>query len=168
MGIMPMTGSGETVSMRTVLLGIMIAVAATSAHAQINWNVGNQVASQQAQQNQNAAAQLDLIQRERALRVLRGVDLNNPDSVTSAIDGLRRLGFFDQAAQLEQMQRQRADAQQQQQGAEARADRARRVGALMAAGNCDGAKNLAVSEGDFDMAQRTVTLCTPKTSSPQP
>jgi hypothetical protein len=75
----------------------------------------------------------------------------------------------DAAQAAEAMREQRAAAQQaaaeyEQQRAEAasRADRATRVGSLMASGDCTGAKNLALSEGDFDMAQRVVALCTPK------
>jgi hypothetical protein len=155
--------------MKAVAFGASLALLATGAHAQfIDWGAAESVNRAQAQQNANNASQLEQIQRLRALNVLRGVDWNNPESVSSAINALRGLGMFDQAAQLEQMQRQRAEAQQQQQGADIRADRARRVGSLVATGDCDAAKNLALSEGDFDMAQRAVALCTPKAASPQP
>ena len=62
--------------------------------------------------------------------------------------------------QQEDAENARIAFQQQQQDADQRADRARRAGSLMAAGDCVGAKNVALAEGDFDMAQRVVALCT--------
>ena len=72
-------------------------------------------------------------------------------------------------AQREANERAEADAQQAaaeraavQQSSAERVDRAKRVGRLMATGDCDGAKSLALTEGDFDMAGRVPALCVRK------
>jgi hypothetical protein len=52
-------------------------------------------------------------------------------------------------------------AEQQAQDRQIRVNRAQRVGALMATGDCPGAKNLALAEGDFDMAGKVMQLCAP-------
>jgi hypothetical protein len=44
----------------------------------------------------------------------------------------------------------------------------RRVGQLVAEGDCDGAKSLALENGNFALASQAVQLCTPATPPPQP
>ena len=80
-----------------------------------------------------------------------------PPSSENALDAQRR-GVA--AAYAEhRMQQEAAQAQAAADAETARQDRATRVGALMASGECERAKNLALQEGDFDLAARVIDLC---------
>jgi len=57
-------------------------------------------------------------------------------------------------------QRAMAEQQRQAQAAEAeRAERERQAGAMIAAGNCEDARNYALKAGDFDLAQKVDAAC---------
>ena len=74
----------------------------------IDWNAAAIPSQVQGQQLQNAGTQLEQVQKLRALNALRGVDLGNPNSVGSALNGLTSLGMVDQAKALTDLAQTRA------------------------------------------------------------
>src|ERR1700722_12042407 len=74
----------------------------------IDWNAAALPGQIAGQQTQNAASQLALVQQNRALSALHGVDLSNPDSVGSALNGLAQIGMADQGKAVLDLAYQRA------------------------------------------------------------
>lgn len=72
-----------------------------------------------------------------------------------------------QRAQVEAIQSQQALAERAEAASDVRQDRSRRVGQLVGAGQCEQARSLAVSEGDFDMAVAALQVCRPLASGAQ-
>lgn len=63
----------------------------------IDWNAGAEAGQSALDQQQYAQNQLQQTQQLRALSALRGVNVNDPDSLNTRINALAGLGMFDQA-----------------------------------------------------------------------
>jgi hypothetical protein len=74
----------------------------------IDWNAAALPSQIQGQNTQNQQAQLNLMQQQRGLRALHGVNIGDPNSVQSALSGLAGLGMADQAKALLDLSNQRA------------------------------------------------------------
>lgn len=74
----------------------------------IDWNAAALPAQIAGQQTQNQNAQLDLVNKNRALNALRGVNLSDQGSVSNALNGLAQLGMADQGKAMLDLANQRA------------------------------------------------------------
>lgn len=74
----------------------------------IDWQAAALPSVIQGQNTQNATSQLELMQKQRALQALHGVNLSDQSSVGGALNGLTSLGMADQAKALLDLSNQRA------------------------------------------------------------
>ena len=66
----------------------------------IDWGILQTSAADQAQQQQANALQRENLQQNRGLNALRGINLNDPNSVQNGVNALTGLGLADQASAL--------------------------------------------------------------------